>query len=142
MHRADIAIAGLGAMGGAAAWQLARRGAKVIGFDRFAPPHNFGSSHGETRITRLAIGEGEHLTPLVMRSHGLWREIERETGADLLGQVGALVISSENNAAVTHVEGFFTRTIAAAGKFGIAHELLSASDIRSRWPQFNVREDE
>jgi sarcosine oxidase len=142
MSKHDIAIVGLGAMGAAAAYQLARRGARVIGFDRHDPPHTFGSSHGETRVTRLAIGEGDHLTPLVMRSHQLWRGIERETGASLLGEVGGLIISSYQNAAVTHVEGFFQKTVAAAERFGIAHDLLDAAQIRSRWPQFNIRDDE
>jgi sarcosine oxidase len=138
----DVAIVGLGAMGAAAAYQLAKRGARVIGFDRHHPPHPLGSSHGETRVTRLAIGEGDHLTPLVMRSHELWREIERETGASLLSEVGGLIVSSRSNAAVTHVAGFFQKTVAAAERFGIAHELLTAAQIRARWPQLNVRDDE
>jgi sarcosine oxidase len=142
MPHYDVAIVGLGAMGAAATLQLARRGARVIGFDRYEPPHRFGSSHGETRVTRLAIGEGEHLTPLAIRSHELWREIERETGASLLSESGALIISSERNAAQTHVEGFFGRTVAAAERFGIGHEVLDAPTIRARWPHFNVREDE
>jgi sarcosine oxidase len=138
----DVAIAGLGATGSAAALQLSKRGATVIGFDRFAPPHMHGSSHGETRVTRLAIGEGHHLTPLVVRSHELWREIEREIGASLLSETGALIISSERNAAQTHVAGFFGKTLAAAEKFRIVHELLDAAQIRARWPQFNVADDE
>ena len=75
---------GLGAMGSAALHHLAKRGHRVLGIDRHSPPHASGSSHGETRITRLAIGEGEHYTPLAMRSHELWRELERETGTTLL----------------------------------------------------------
>ncbi|MFL6690137.1 MAG: N-methyl-L-tryptophan oxidase [Alphaproteobacteria bacterium] len=142
MDRYDVAIVGLGAMGSAAALQLARRGARVIGFDRFVPPHALGSSHGETRVTRLAIGEGDHLTPLVMRSHALWREIERESGAKLLSETGALIISSERNAAQTHVAGFFAKTLAAAEKFAIAHEVVDAAQIRTRWPQFDVADDE
>ncbi|HEX3944442.1 MAG TPA: N-methyl-L-tryptophan oxidase [Rhizomicrobium sp.] len=142
MPHYDVAIAGLGAMGASAALQLSKRGARIIGFDRFNPPHSFGSSHGETRVTRLAIGEGEHLTPLAMRSHELWREIESETAARLLSERGALIISSERNAAQTHVSGFFRRTVAVATKFGIRHEILSAAQIRVRWPQFNVRDDE
>jgi sarcosine oxidase len=138
----DVAIVGLGAMGAAAAYQLAKRGVRVIGFDRHHPPHTLGSSHGETRVTRLAIGEGDHLTPLVMRSHELWREIERETGASLLSEVGGLIVSSHSNAAVTHVAGFFQKTVAAAERFGIAHELLTAAQIRARWPQLKVHDDE
>src|SRR6476659_6772190 len=105
MAQYDVALVGLGAMGAAAALQLVKRGARVIGFDRFAPPHAQGSSHGGTRVTRLAIGEGDHLTPLVMRSHVLWRQVERESGATLLSETGALIISSERNAAQTHVAG-------------------------------------
>jgi sarcosine oxidase len=142
MPHYDVAIVGLGAMGASAALQLAKRGAKIIGFDRFDPPHSLGSSHGETRVTRLAIGEGEHLTPLAMRSHELWGEIESESGASLIGQTGALIISSEENAAQTHVSGFFNKTVAAAERFGILHQVLGASQIRARWPQFHVRDDE
>jgi sarcosine oxidase len=140
--KADAIVLGLGAMGSAAAYQLAKRGAHVLGIDRHTPPHIFGSTHGGTRITRRAIGEGEHYTPLVMRVHEIWREIEKETGAELLTTNGGLVISSDVNAAVTHVKGFFSNTVAAARKHGIAHELLSASDIRRRYPQFAVREEE
>jgi len=142
MAQYDVALIGLGAMGAATALQLAKRGARVIGFDRFAPPHVFGSSHGGTRVTRLAIGEGDHLTPLAMRSHQLWREIEHETGTELLNETGLLIISSDNNAAQTHVAGFFGKTVVAAEKFHIAHELLGAAQIRRRWPQFQVRDDE
>ena len=70
----DVIVIGLGAFGSATACQLARRGASVLGIDRHAPPHDFGSSHGATRITRLAIGEGHEYVPLVQRSHALWRE--------------------------------------------------------------------
>ena len=78
---ADVIVIGLGAFGSATAFQLARRGASVIGIDRHAPPHEQGSSHGATRITRLAIGEGEVYVPFVRRSHALWRELEAATGA-------------------------------------------------------------
>ena len=142
MAHHDAIVVGLGAAGSAALYQLAKRGAKVLGIDRFAPPHDLGSSHGATRITRLAIGEGVHYTPLAMRSHEIWREIERETGRTLLTQNGGLVISSAQTRAVTHVSGFFQNTVAAARKFGIAHELLNADEIRKRFPQFNVQDGE
>src|ERR1700682_3270450 len=123
----DVAVVGLGAMGSAAAWQLARRGARVLGIDRFSPPHALGSSHGDTRITRLAVGEGAQYTPLVMRSHEIWREIEAETGASRLAITGGLWISSAQRQAETHVANFFDNTLAAARRFGIAHELLDAA---------------
>jgi len=129
-------------MGSAALYQLAKRGARVLGIDRFSPPHEQGSSHGDTRITRLAIGEGAHYTPLVKRSHAIWREIEGETGADLLTQCGELIISSDNRKSSVHVEGFFQNTVTAARDHGIEHELLDASQIRSRFPLFNVQDNE
>src|SRR6266566_9974628 len=142
MDKYDVAVLGLGAMGSAAAFQLAKRGRKVLGIDQFTPPHRFGSSYGETRITRLAIGEGEHYTPLVMRSHELWREIEKETGADLLTITGGLVISSIARTGMLHVDQFFSNTVAAAEKYRIPHQILSAADIRTRFPQFHIRDDE
>lgn len=142
MDKYDVLILGLGAMGSAAAYQLARRGRKVLGIDRFSPPHVYGSSHGETRITRLAIGEGAEYTPLAMRSHEIWREIESETGADLLSVTGGLIVSSTSKTAMLHVENFFSNTVAAAEKYRIPHRILDAGDIRKRFPQFKVRDDE
>ena len=138
----DVIVIGLGATGSAAAYQLAKRGRRVLGLDRHAPPHEFGSSHGDTRITRRAIGEGAHYSPLAMRSHEIWRELERETGAALLDACGLLVLSGSGATAFTHVPGFFANTIAAAERFGIAHEMLDAAAIRARFPAFGVRDDE
>jgi sarcosine oxidase len=79
---------------------------------------------------------------LAIRSHEIWREVERETGATLLTSNGGLIISSRAPRAVTHVENFFDNTLAAAKKFAIDHEVLDADGIRHRFPQFNVRDDE
>jgi sarcosine oxidase len=143
MSRADVIVVGLGAVGSAATLHLARQGKRVLGFDSWSPPHPSGSSHGETRITRLAIGEGEEYSPLAIRSHELWREFEREAGVDLLVQCGGLIISNRVEAKESHgVPAFLDNTIAAARKFSIPHETLSAPDIRRRFPQFNVADHE
>ena len=142
MQRYDTLVLGLGAMGSAALYQLAKRGQKTGGIDQFSPPHAFGSSHGDSRVTRLAIGEGAHYTPLVMRSHELWREIERETSRDLLTTTGGLIISSRSTTSRMHVQDFFGTTVAAAERYGVAHEILDARAIRQRFPQFNIRDDE
>jgi sarcosine oxidase len=142
MKTFDVAVLGLGAIGSAAVYQLARRKARVVGIDRHSPPHTFGSTHGATRITREAIGEGEHLTPLARRSHALWRDIEERTGQSLLSTIGVLILSSPAKTSSTHVENFLGNTVAAARKYGIAHELLNAPEIRSRYPQFRLRDDE
>jgi sarcosine oxidase len=91
MESYDFVVLGLGAMGSAAIWQLAKRGRNVLGIDRFSPPHTNGSSHGESRITRLAIGEGPHYSPLAIRSHQIWRELESATGTALRKITGALM---------------------------------------------------
>jgi len=80
-------------MGSAALYQLAERGASVIGIDRYAPPHALGSSHGETRITRQAVGEGRDYVPFVTASHRIWRELEAATGETLLNACGARVMA-------------------------------------------------
>lgn len=139
--RYDAIVLGLGAFGSATTYQLAKRGARVLGIDRLAPPHDQGSTHGDTRITRLANGENPLFTGFVRRSHEIWREIERETGESLLTQCGGLIISGASKASV-HVEGFFENTVANARANGVAHERLSAQDIRARFPQFNVRDGE
>jgi sarcosine oxidase len=138
----DVAVLGLGAVGSATAYQSAKRGLSVLGLDQFTPPHTQGSSHGETRITRKAIGEGDAYVALVLRSNELWREIERESGAKLITLTGGLWISSARRQAETHVANFFDNTVNAARRFGIEHQILTAVDIRRRFPQFAVRDDE
>ena len=138
----DVAVVGLGAIGSATVYQTARRKGHVLGIDQFAPPHPFGSTHSDTRITREAIGEGAHLTPLARRSHQLWREIEQETGTELLVRVGVLIISGPAKTSVTHVQDFLDNTVTAARRYGIAHEILDAPAVRTRYPQFRLRDDE
>lgn len=142
MQSFDAIVVGLGAAGSAALYHLARLGVRALGLDRFSPPHTLGSTHGDTRVTRLAIGEGEQYTPLALRSHRLWRELEAESGEELLTTNGGLIISSRATTAHTHVEHFFDNTLAAARKFGIEHELLDATEIRRRFPQFKVGDGE
>ena len=89
---ADVIVVGLGSMGSQALWRLARRGVRAVGFDRFRPPHALGSHHGESRIIRTAYYEAPEYVPLARSSFALWRELERETGRDLLTMTGGLYI--------------------------------------------------
>ena len=82
----DVIVLGLGAMGSAAVYQLATRGVRVLGIDRFSPPHAAGSTHGDTRITRQAIGEGHAYTPLALRSHIIWRAWKRRPGRSFMSR--------------------------------------------------------
>jgi len=140
---ADVIVVGLGAMGSATLYQLARRGTRVIGVDRFLPPHDRGSSHGESRITRQAIGEGEEYVPFVLRSHEIWRGLEADTGERLLLAVGGLVLGRPSVSARHHgKEDFVRRTIASARRHQIPHEVLTAGEVHKRFPQFRLVGDE
>jgi sarcosine oxidase len=138
----DAIVLGLGAMGAAAIYQLAKRGKAVLGIDQFSPPHQYGSSHGESRIIRQAIGEGEHYVPLVLRSYELFREIEKETGIELLTITGGLTLESRESEAVMHGRhNFLDQAVSCAQKFNIRHEILEPQDIRKRYPQFGVTKE-
>ena len=139
----EVLVIGLGAMGSAVVYQLAKQGVKVIGIDQFIPPHVYGSTHGETRITRQAIGEGAQFVPLAMRSHQLWPEIAAESGQDLLTTCGGLIMARNGSASRMHEQqDFLGSTIRAAKEFSIPHEQLDASAIASRFPQFILQGDE
>jgi sarcosine oxidase len=136
-ERCDVAVVGLGAMGAATLYQLAKAGVKAVGIDRFAPPHDQGSSHGDTRITRLAVGEGAAYVPLVRRSHQIWRELEAQSGEALFEQCGVLVMRSSETTASHHgAADFVAQTIELGRTYGIDHEILTSSQIRARFPQF------
>ncbi len=139
----DAIVVGLGAMGSAACFQLAQRGARVLGLDQYSPPHTHGSSHGDTRITRQAICEGEEYVPLVLRSHEIWREIERETGKSLLTVTGGLILGDVKNVGGMHgTQNVVLDTIRAAEAYDIPHEVLDIAALKERFPQFHYAGNE
>ena len=138
----DLAIIGLGAVGGGALVAAARAGKRVVGLDRFSPPHIFGSTHGETRIVRAAIGEGAVYSPFALRNFELLDQLGEETGATLQDRCGLLVLGGTLPHA-THVPaGFVQTTIEAARAHGIPHELVGADDVRRRFPAYATFEGE
>jgi sarcosine oxidase len=133
----DVIVIGLGAMGSACLRAAARAGLSVMGIDCYAPPHAHGSTHGETRATRLGVGEGDVYVPLVQRSHAVWRELEAAHGDPLLVQCGFLTIDTSGGAGELHgMGGFLDRTIGVARRAGIRHETLEGCAIRDRFPAF------
>ena len=129
----DVVVVGLGAMGSATLYQLARRGARVIGIDRFGSPHDRGSSHGESRITRQAIGEGEEYVPFVLRSHEIWRELEAETGQKLFEACGVIVIAPGTGESSHHGKpDFVARSTEVAAAFDIPHETMTGAEAARR----------
>jgi sarcosine oxidase len=128
--RFDVVIVGLGAMGSAAAFHLARRGAKILGLDQFSPPHTNGSSHGETRVIREAYFEHPSYVPLVQRAYSLWEQLESESGEELYRKTGGLMLGAADS---TVVRG----SICSAREHRLPHEILDSGAIRSRFPGLN-----
>lgn len=125
----DVIVAGCGAVGSAAAYRLAKRGARVLAVDRFEPGHDRGSSHGETRIIRLAYAEHPDYVPLLRRAYELWAELERESGERLYVETGLLEVGRR--------DGGFLRSIrTSAREHDLAIEELEADDVQRRFPLF------
>lgn len=137
----DLAVVGLGAMGAAVAWHASRRGMSVLGFDRYRPPHAMGSSHAETRITRLAVGEGDQYLPFVARSHELWRELAATTGEPLLFETGCWILSDPATSDPDRWDDFVAETAAVAQRGHIDFELCTPQQVRQRQPQLVVNDD-
>jgi sarcosine oxidase len=129
LTRCDVLIAGLGVMGSAVAHHAARRGLRVIGLDRFHPPHEHGSSHGETRNIRQAIYESPGYVPLLQRAFALWEELERESGRSLLRITGRMMMGSPEGRAIAGA-------IATARQFGLPIEVVDAAEVARRFPAF------
>jgi sarcosine oxidase len=128
----DIAIVGLGAMGSACAHAFAKRGARVIAFDRSSPPHTDGSTHGHTRIIREAYYEHPLYVPLVRRAYDLWADLEREFGQTLWVKTGGLWVGTETGPLVSGA-------LESARIHNIAHDLLDAAALNHRFPAYHAR---
>lgn len=140
MKHFDVIVVGLGAVGAAVTYQCAKRGLRTLGIDRFHPPHDRGSSHGESRMTRLNAMEGDEYVALVRRSHQLWREIESETSADIMNLNGGLIIESGPATTAHGVQEMMAATRSVALKHQIPHRDLSAVEVQREFPQFNIPE--
>src|SRR5689334_18155445 len=125
--RFDVVVAGLGAMGSAALYELARRGVKVLGVDQFAPPHAHGSSHGETRVIREAYFEHPSYVPFVQRAYELWRELERASGEHLYVKTGGLMIGRPDSTV-------FDGALRSAREHHLQHEVLNSAAITDQFP--------
>lgn len=123
----DTIVIGLGGMGSAAAYHLARRGLRILGLERHTVAHAFGSSHGYSRIIRQAYFEDPAYVPLLLRAYELWHDLEHDSGATLLTITGGLMIGAPASQTVAGA-------LRSAQEHGLRHELLDAGDIRRRFP--------
>jgi sarcosine oxidase len=129
----DVIVAGVGGMGSAACWHLAQRGQRVLGLERFDLGHSMGSSHGMTRIIRLAYFEGSHYVPMVRRAHELWAETGRKAGMQLLHVTGSIDIAPEG-------AGFVESARQSCIEHDLPHETLDRAEIMRRFPAFALPE--
>jgi sarcosine oxidase len=129
----DVIVLGVGGVGSAALSQLARRGVRALGIDRFPPGHDRGSSHGETRIIRQAYFEHPDYVPLVKRAYTLWNELESRCGQTLYHETGLLQVGPEDGHVVSGV-------LNSAARHGLSVERLSPSEAARRFPGFRIPE--
>lgn len=127
----DVIVVGLGGMGSAACWQLARRGLRVLGVERFDIGHSMGSSHGLNRIIRLAYFEHPSYVPLLRRAYELWREAEALTREQLLFITGSM---DAGPAGGRVVEG----SLQSCREHGLPHEVLDAAEVHRRFPGYSL----
>jgi sarcosine oxidase len=123
----DVIVLGLGGMGSAAAYHLARRKKRVLGIDQFTPGHDKGSSHGKTRVIRQSYFEDPAYVPLLLRAYELWRDLEQVSGERLLFEVGGLMIGTETSSVVSGC-------LRSARAYHLEHEFLSSGEIARRFP--------
>ena len=130
----DAIVVGLGAAGSATAYHLAHAGARVLGLDRFAPPHPLGSSHGESRIVRRAYFEGHQYLPLLERAWQLWRSLETAVECQLVTRCGSLNIGRPHRPIVAAAKE-------SAVRLDLPHEVITPDDVGRRFPGFRVPAD-
>ncbi len=123
----DVIVLGLGGVGSAAAFALAKRGLSVLGIDQFSPPHNRGSSHGETRIIRKSYFEHPSYVPLLCRAYDLWRELESQTGIRLYHATGLLEIGPADGVVIPGV-------LRSAAQFDLPIEQMTMAEAVHRYP--------
>ena len=127
----DVIVVGLGGMGSAALYHLAKAGQSVLGIERFGIPHEQGSSHGLTRIIRLAYFEHPDYVPLLRRAYELWHDLEARQGQDLLIKTGSLDVSDPGDAV-------FKGSLASCEQYGLVHETLTSSEVNDRFPGYGL----
>jgi sarcosine oxidase len=130
----DAIVVGLGGMGSATAFELARRGQRVLGLEQFDLVHDRGSSHGHTRIIRTAYYEHPGYVPLVRRSFERWHDLELHTGARLLIDCACLTIGRNDSELVQGVRQ-------SANEHALSIENLTESELRHRFPQFRFADE-
>ena len=132
--RYDAIVVGVGGMGSAATYHLAKRGHDVLGLEQFDIPHDRGSSHGVTRIIRKAYFEGAGYVPLLDRAYDLWEELEAESGRELLHRTGSVTASHPDADEVDDA-------VRACEEHDLPYELLTGGELSARFPGYRLPDE-
>lgn len=132
--RFDVIVAGVGGMGSAAVYHLARRGARVLGLERFDIPNNLGSSHGVNRIIRLAYFEHPKYVPLLRRAYELWRRLQLEADEELLYITGSLDVGGSHSRV-------FEGAVRSSQEHNLPYEVLDSAEVARRFPGYRLSND-
>lgn len=135
IERREVVVVGLGSMGSMALWQLAKRGVDVLGVEQFGRVHTYGAYAGESRLFRVAAKEGQLFTPALIRSRELWQELGNAYGQHPLLTVGALSLGPADHPDLAS-------TLRSIGQYGLPHAVLDAAEVRARYPQFHVEDND
>ncbi len=127
----DAIVLGLGGMGSATLFHLARRGLRVLGLERFDLVHEYGSSHGLTRIIRLAYWEHPTYVALLRRAYELWRELESLAGERLLYITGSVDAGPEGGP-------IFEGALKSSELHGLTHEVMDGDELHRRYPGYRL----
>ena len=130
-ERYDVVVVGIGGMGSAALYHLARRGKRVLGLERFDVPHEHGSSHGLTRIIRLAYFENPAYVPLARRALELWQETGKAYGEPLYFRTGGIDAAPEDH-------DVFRGSLESCRLHNLPHEVLTAREANRRFPGYRL----
>ncbi|MCH2500246.1 MAG: N-methyl-L-tryptophan oxidase [SAR202 cluster bacterium] len=130
----DAIVIGVGGMGSAAVYHLARRGLQVLGLEKHAIPHEMGSSHGYSRMIRYTLQEHPSYVPLVRRSYELWHEMEETAGEELMVTTGSIRAGAPDSP-------FFLNAQEACDLHSIPYEILTASEVNKRFPGYRFPEE-
>lgn len=131
MARYDAIVLGVGGVGSAALYHLAKRGARALGIERFVPGHDRGSSHGQSRLIRQAYYEHPDYVPLVQHAFGLWRELEEASGQSLYREVGLLEVGPRDGEVLSGVR-------ASAQLHALPIDELTSREAQARFPAFRI----
>jgi sarcosine oxidase len=118
-----VAVIGAGVMGLATGWSLKRRGHEPVVYEQFEVGNPHGSSHGRSRIFRLAYAE-DHYVQLAQEALGLWRELEAESGSTILELPGLVEMVRTLEESTAHT----------LERCGVVWERLDREDAERRYP--------